>query len=256
MKFRSILILIMVVLSIVSCTSRKKILYFQNKSGNDSLTNFSYQKPIYLLKTGDILFISIASINQDVVNAFNINTSTNINTYYSDASLYVNGYSINDSGFVDIPIIGSVKVEGCPLSEARKLIQKQVDMYLKEATAIVKLLSFKITVLGEATKPGVYSNYNESITVLEAIGKAGDITDYGDKTNILVVRPSMDGNEVFRLDLTDISLLTQEGYYLLPHDIVYVEPLRLKAFKSNTPNISIILSIISTLVLVINFIQR
>lgn len=245
----------MVVLSIVSCTSRKKILYFQNKSGNDSLTNYSFQKPVYLLKSGDILYINIASINQEVVNVFNINTASNASSYYSDASLYVNGYSINDSGFVDIPVVGRVKVDGIPVSEARGLIQKQVDLYLKDATAIVKLLSYKITVLGEVGKPGVYSNYNENITVLEAIGMAGDITDYGDKTDILVVRPSMDGNEVYRLDLTDVRILNEEGYFLLPNDIVYIEPLRLKSFRMNTPNISIILSIISTLILVIRFVQ-
>ncbi|MFH2141005.1 MAG: polysaccharide biosynthesis/export family protein [Bacteroidota bacterium] len=255
MRIRYIFLFLLIGFVFLSCTSRKKILYFQNKLGNDSLANFIYQKPVYLLKAGDILYINIASINQEVVNVFNINSTTNASSYYSDASLFVNGYSVNDSGFVDIPVIGSVKVDGIRLSEARNLIQKQVDMYLKDATAIVKLLSFKITVLGEVGRPGVYSNYNENITVLEAIGMAGDITDYGDKTDVLVVRPSMDGNEIYRMDLTDINLLTKEGYFLLPNDIVYIEPLRLKAFRMNTPNISIILSIISTLILIIRFVQ-
>ena len=253
---RFLIIGIVLALLMSSCTQYRKIVYLQDH--NDQDTSFYVSKtPPYYLKPGDILYIYLASINQDVVNAFNINRSnSNSTAYFSDASLYVNGYSVNDSGYVDIPIIGSVSVEGMTVSDARGAIQNRLDEFLKDATAIVKLLSYKITILGEVSRPGVYTNYNENITVLEALAMAGDVTDYGNKTKVLVIRPKDNGSETFKLDLTDINILNSEGYHLIPNDIVYVKPVKTKAFRLNSPNISIILSMITTTIIVINFISK
>lgn len=236
-----------------SCTQQKKIIYLQKKLESDTLSVYTNNHPEYFLKAGDILYISIASINQEVVNAFNINQSTVYTAYYTDASLYVNGYSVSDSGLIDIPIFGRIEVMGLSVAKAREKIQERVNQYLKDATVKVKLLSFKVTMLGEVGRPGIYNNYNDNITVLEAVGMAGDITDYGNKTKVLVVRPTENGNETFRLDLTDINILASDAYYLMPNDIVYVEPVRTKIFRLNAPNISIILSMITTTIIIINF---
>ncbi|GAB4296708.1 MAG: polysaccharide biosynthesis/export family protein [Marinilabiliales bacterium] len=239
-----------------SCTQYKKIVYLQEQEEQDT-AYFISKPPLYFLKPGDILYIYLSSINQDVVNAFNINkNNTNSSAYFSDPSLYINGYSINDSGYIDVPIIGKVEVGGLTISEARNAIQKKVDEYLKDATAIVKLLSYNITVLGEVNRPGVYKNYNENITILEGLAMAGDINDYGNKRKVLVVRPNDKGSETYKLDLTDINVLNQEGFYLMPNDIVYVKPVKTKAFRLNSPNISIILSMITTTIIVINFITK
>ena len=118
---------------------------------------------------------------------------------------------------------------------------------------IVKLVSFKFSVLGEVGRPGTYSNFNNQLTVLEAISMAGDITDFGNRRQVLVLRPTKEGTKTFRLNLTDISILTSDGFFLLPNDIVYVEPIKSKMLKINLSTISLLLTGISTLILILNF---
>lgn len=251
------LLFIVFVVSISSCTQHKKTLYFNNLiTENDSITYFENIPPNYLLKSGDILHIRILSINEDISKLFNANTSnTNYSQYYSDASMYVNGYSVNDSGYISLPVLGLLEVGGKTVNETQLLVQNNLDNFLKGATAIVKLLTYKITVLGEVNRPGVYNNYNDNITVLEAIGMAGDINPYGNKKNVLLMRPTKKGTETYRINLNDVSLLESSNFYMLPNDILYVEPVKSKAFKLNSSNISITLSSISTLILVLNFIK-
>jgi len=119
----------------------------------------------------------------------------------------------------------------------------------------IKLISFKFTVIGEVRQPGTYTNYNNQLTVLEAIGMAGDITDYGNREKVLVVRPTKEGTYTYRINVQDKNLLQSEGYFLLPNDIVIVEPIKSKPFQLNLPTLSLLLTGISTLILVLSFIR-
>jgi polysaccharide biosynthesis/export protein len=141
------------------------------------------------------------------------------------------------------------------MDEAINAIRQRADRYLKDATVIVKLISFKISVIGEVNRPGTYNNFNNQLTVLEAISMAGDITDYGNRKMVLVLRPAADGTSTFRLDLTNSEILSSDGFFLLPNDIVYVEPIRNKSFRINMPAISLVFSSISTLILILNYIR-
>ena len=100
-----------------------------------------------------------------------------------------------------------------------------------------------------------FNNFNTQLTVLEAISMAGDITDYGNRKKVLVLRPSSDGTKTFRLNLTDRSILASDGFFLLPNDIIYVEPIKSKSFKINIPTVSLAFTSISTLILILNFIK-
>ena len=110
--------------------------------------------------------------------------------------------------------------------------------------------------MGEVRRPGSYYNYNDRLTIFEAIGNAGDITDYGNKKNVLIIRPTNEGEKFFRVDLTDVNILKSEAYYLLPNDVIYIEPVRYKSFRLNAPNISLILSSVTTLVIVLNYLNK
>ncbi|MCK4344027.1 MAG: SLBB domain-containing protein, partial [Bacteroidales bacterium] len=140
------------------------------------------------------------------------------------------------------------------VEEAKDAIQEKTDQILRNASVIVKLISFKFTVLGEVNRPGVYKNFNNQLTVLEAIGMAGDISDYGNRTKILVIRPTKNETRTYRIDLTKKDVLSSEGFFLLPNDIVYVEPIKSKTFRINIPTLSLFLSTLTTLILVLNFI--
>jgi len=148
---------------------------------------------------------------------------------------------------------------GLTLEEVKAAIQERAFQYLKDAVVNIRLLSYKFTVIGEVNRPGTFNNYNNQLTVLEAIGMAGDITDFGNRKKVLVVRPTKEGTYTYRINLQDKNLLQSGGYFLLPNDIVIVEPIKSKPFQLNLPTTSLIITTsigtISTLILLINFIN-
>ncbi|MFC2138880.1 polysaccharide biosynthesis/export family protein, partial [Bacteroidota bacterium] len=158
--------------------------------------------------------------------------------------------------YVDVPTIGKIEVLGKTLADAKKTVEEKALQYIKKVTVDVKLISFRITVLGEVNRPGVYYNYNTQLTVMEAIGMAGDITDYGKRSKVLVLRPTKEGTQSFSIDLTDAAILQSDGFFLLPNDMVYVEPIKSKLFIINAPTYGLFLSSITTLVLILNFVNR
>jgi polysaccharide export outer membrane protein len=202
------------------------------------------------------MYIKIYSLNADMSNMINQTIgSYQQNLFQNETSLFINGYAVSDSGNIEIPVLGKIKVAGKTMDEAISSIRQKADQYLKDATVIVKLISFKISVIGEVNRPGTYNNFNNQLTVLEAISMAGDITDYGNRKQVLVLRPAADGTQTFRLNLTDKSILTSDGFFLLPNDIVYVEPIKNKIFRLNMPTISLAFSSISTLILILNYLK-
>ncbi len=240
-----------------SCTSHKQLVYLGNVDSVSADNFFPKNRPDYRIQTRDILYIKVYSLNEEMSNLINQTVgSYQQNLYQNETSLFINGYTVSDSGYVEIPILGRIHVEDKTVNEATNAIRTRAGQYLKDVTVIVKLVSFKFSVIGEVNRPGTYNNYNNQLTVLEAISMAGDITDYGNRKKVLVLRPASTGTHTFRLDLTKKDILSSDGFYLLPNDIVYVEPIHTKTFRINTPTISLLLTSISTLILVLNFISR
>ncbi len=251
-------IIIISLLVVASCTRYKDIVYLQNNisaSDTTSVGFYPYQVPTYKIQTRDVLYIRILSMNREVAEIMNTTPSSVANLYSTEASFYIYGYNVDDSGNVEIPIVGKVKVLDKTLEEARTAIVEQTMRFLKEPTVIIKLVSFKYSVLGEVVRPGCYINYNNQLTVLEAISQAGDITVFGNRKRVMVIRPGVDGTKTFELNLTDVKLLGSEGFYLLPNDLVYVSPLRTKNFRNNIPILTVVLGAITTTVLVLNYIN-
>jgi polysaccharide export outer membrane protein len=225
----------------------------------DSLSSGDYYpktRPEYKIQTRDILYIRVYSLDPDINNLINQTAGgSQQNMFQNEPNLYINGYTVNDSGYVEVPILGQIKVTEKTMDEAIASIRQRAARFVKDATIIVKLVSFKFSVLGEVRRPGTYSNFNNQLTVLEAISMAGDVTDYGNRKKILVLRPNKEGTKTFRLDLTSKKILTSDGFFLLPNDIVYVEPIKSKSFLINIPTFALILTTISTLILVLNFVD-
>jgi polysaccharide export outer membrane protein len=175
--------------------------------------------------------------------------------YNTQSNIFIYGYTVNDSGYISLPILGDIFVYGLTIDEITRSINVSASEYLKDATVNVKLLTFKFTVIGEVNRPGTYTNFNNQLTVLEAIGIAGDISNYGNRKSVLVVRPTKDGTYTYRINVQDKNLLQSEGYFLLPNDIVIVEPIKSKPFQLNIPTLSLLLTSISTLILILSFIK-
>ncbi|WP_421918648.1 polysaccharide biosynthesis/export family protein [Marinifilum sp.] len=240
-----------------SCKTSKDLVYLNNTSDEELLEIMSANIAEYVIKTSDNLYVDIQSMSPEVNAMFNPTKGLNSTggtsqNYGQPSSQYLNGFQVDLSGNVNLPIIGDVGVAGKTLKQARETIQERADEYLKDATVKVKLLSFKITVLGEVKRAGVYYNYNNNMTVLDGISMANGITDYGRIQKVLVMRSSEKGAKTYRLDLTNKKFLNSEAFFLQPNDVVYVEPDKYKNVKLNSPMYSLFLSTLSTLILILN----
>ncbi len=251
-KLYSVLLLLLIS---TSCTRYRNLVYLQQ--GEKAVTDvYNATPPDYHIQKRDVLYIRVLSLNQEITQVINSTSNINTNQFTNEASLFIYGYNVSDSGYVEIPVVGKVNVLGKTMEEARLEVAKQAAVFLKDATVTIKLISFKYSVLGEVKIPGVYQNYNNQLTVLEAISNAGDITTFGDRRKILVVRPGTEGTKTFRLNLTKTDILNSEGFFLLPNDIVYVEPVKSYNARLNLPVLSVFLSGVTTLILVMNYIDN
>ncbi len=217
--------------------------------------------PDYRLQPRDILYITVKAMTADGTIQDFLSTGgsrAGTSTYaLGEAGQYLYGYDVSPEGGLLIPVLGTIKVGGLTLDEAREIIQGVADRHFNNATVECKLLSFKFTVIGEVHAPGTYINYNNYLTALEAIGRAGGIGDYGRRDRLLVVRPVEGGTKTYTLNLQDRAILSNEAYFLLPNDVVIVQPQDKKIFNLNFPTFASILSVttslITTTLLLINY---
>jgi len=251
-----ILFSITTLLLLSSCTSRKKTLYFNNSDADSSRVYKSFDQ-VHKVSYNDVLYINFYSFDKSLSEIFNRQNSTNsYSMWNSEANVYVNGFSVNDSGYIVLPLIGNVYVIDKSIQEVKDDIQNQAKLYIKDITVIVKLLNFRYTVIGEVSRPGTYTNYNNNLTIYQAIASAGDATIFGNKTKSKIIRETKEGQIVIPFDFTDISVLNSDIYYIRPNDIIYIEPVRNKSFRQNLPNIALLFSSITTTILVLNFMSK
>jgi polysaccharide export outer membrane protein len=256
-KVTLLIVSVCLLVAISSCTTHRQLVYLKNVDSTSTENYYPKNRPEYKIQTRDIMYVKIYSLNEEMSSMINQTIgSYQQNLFQNETSLFINGYAVSDSGNIEIPVLGRIRVAGKTMDEATNTIRQRADQYLKDATIIVKLISFKFSVIGEVNRPGTYNNFNNQLTVLEAVSMAGDITDYGNRKQVLVLRPTSDGTKTFRLDLTNRSILTSDGFFLLPNDIVYVEPIKSKTFRINLPTISLAFTSISTLILVLNYIHK
>jgi len=254
------LLLILVCLTglfFTSCKTSKDMVYLNNTNDQEVLEGIPGRISEYIIKTNDNLYVDIQSMSPEVNAMFNPSKGAGMQSgtqqnYGQLSGQYLNGFQVDLSGNVNLPIIGKVALAGQSLKQARETIQVKADEYIKDATVKVKLLSFKVTVLGEVKRPGVYYNYNNNMTVLDGVSMASGVTDYGRIQKVLVLRPTDKGSKTFRLDLSNKKFLSSEAFFLQPNDVVYVEPDKYKNVKLNSPLYSLFLSTLSTLILVLN----
>jgi len=239
------------------CQSPKNMLYLKDAADRDTTMVYEQPEKEYRISNDDILFVRILTGNPEISALYNNTPTTGFSSSLSsEADQYVNGFTVDNQGQINLPVLGVVKVKGATLQEIEKKIQLLADQYLVDATVMVRLLNYKVTVLGEVSRPGVYNHYNDQLTILEAIGRAGDISDLGDKRNIMVIRPVAEGRITYQIDMTEKELLTSPAFFLKPNDVVYVKPSGSKAFQVNLPTMSMILSAVTTTIVLLQFFRN
>jgi polysaccharide export outer membrane protein len=243
------LLLLTVLLLASGCTSQKKLSYLNNlpEPGGEEVFNMQY--PDYKLQQRDILYVTAKAMGPDGrIQDFLSGQGAAVGgtQMQGEGGGYLYGYEIKDNGFILIPVVGQIDIEGKTLEEARITIQASVDKVFKNTTVDCKLLSFKYTVIGEVEAPGTYMNYNNYLTVFEAIGRAGGINNFGRRDKILVLRPNDKGAETFRINLQDKEILKSPAYFLYPNDVLIIEPQTQKIFNLNLPTIAFVISTITS----------
>lgn len=259
---QNLIILAIAILIGASCTSQKKLAYLNNLPETNGEEYFTMAVPDYKIQPRDILYITVRAMNPDgmitdFLSGGRLSGGTNMQY---ESSQFISGYDVDSKGIINLPVLGEFKAEGLTMEELRDTLQSKFRSNYPNSTVECKLLSFKFTVIGEIKAPGTYINYNNYLTVLEAIGRAGGIGDYGRRDRILVIRPTDRGTKTFRINLHDKSILSSEAYFLLPNDVVIIEPESKKIFNMNVPTFSFILttvtSAITTTLLLINFLGK
>ena len=242
-----------------ACIPNRQLVYLPNPEFNaETPTTVYNNRQVYELQPQDILSVRIKTLDTETEDYFNIQAGDGFQPI-NPAGLYVNGYSINARGMITLPEVGEIKVGGLTLEQAEAKIKEAVGVYINNTTILVKLVSFKITVLGEVNSPGYYYIYNEQATVLEVLGMAGDLTDFGNRENITLIRQTGQGNEAVLINLKDPRLLASPYYYLQPNDALYVQPLRAKAARNNVNTfgiLSVLFTGLSTGVLILNYVNN
>lgn len=234
-----------------SCVISKKTIYLQDLSNQDSLTLTAVAEEEYLFQPKDVLYIRVNDINDETPDISTGVASSNV----TPMNLYYSGYVIDDSGNVDIPQLGTVHLQGLSLMQVKDTIKKQVHMQLPYATVFVKPI-FKISVLGEVKAPGVQYISNGQLTIYEALGYAGDLTDYGNRKTVKLVRTIGNQKILVHMDLTDPNLLKSPYLYIKPNDVIYVEPFRAKFIRINSINVSLFLSSVTLLIVIVNLVTK
>jgi len=248
-------ILFLAAILLASCVPMKRIRYIQDpKKESEARSDFkSAEVSEYLVHKGDNLYIKVNSL-EDKNNYFN--KDDNYNNYYTESGIYLNSFTVNDSGFVEFPLIGKVEVDNMTTTQIQEVLQGKVDEYIKNTVVIVKLANFRVSMMGEFQKPGKYLVYQDKITIFEAISMAGDLTDFAKRNKVLLIRQTDKGVKTHRLNLNDYSILESEFYYLMPNDMVYVEPLKGKAFAFSEFPYALIFSTITTTLLLIEYFNK
>ena len=251
--------LIALILLAAGCSTQKELSYLNNLYELGGENYFPMDVPDYKVQARDILYVSVKAQTPEgtLTEVLSDRSSTNANYIANEGSAYMLGYSVDPQGNVTLPLIGDITVAGMTIYEIRDLFQQKIDSLFRHAYVEVRLMSYKFTVIGEVRMPGTFINYNDQLTVLEAIGRAGGISETGTKEKILVIRPKGDQTVTYSIDLQDKSLLSSPAYFITPNDVVIVQPNPRKVFSVNLPTISFIIatitSTVSTTLLLVNY---
>ena len=239
---------VLVLITLSSCASRKDLVYFQDEPLNDQMildTKFELK-----YQTNDILTIDISALDPELAKPFNLTAvSNNGGNLNAQANLIRQTYLVDNDGNIEFPVLGTFAIGGMTRAQATAKLKEVLADYIKSPIVNIRLINFTVTVLGEVNKPGTYTVQDERISLPEALGLAGDLTIYGQRTNVFLIR-EVDGKKRFaKLDLTSINVVGSPLYYLAQNDVLVIEMNNAKVRQSSyNQNSGVIIAAISTLV--------
>lgn len=212
---------ILVILS-TSCRTRERVIYFQDSESDSLAAYIPSFTPVF--KIDDFLSIVITAEDPESAKIYNLPTTVSSNQGYTIGNPAPYGYLVNAKGEISLPVLGTLHVAGKSRMDVETEIKTMLDGQLKNPTIQIQILNFKVTVLGDVKSPGTFKIPNERITLLEAIGLAGDLRMSGERENIKVIRDSSGVKKEYNINLTTKDIFRSPAYYLQQNDVVYVQP--------------------------------
>ncbi len=230
-------------LCLFSCLAPQELTYFQTPEGKEWQKQMAITNSIDLtIQEGDELIIIVSSFDPIAVGPFNLQAQQSGQS--QQASL---GYQVGKDGSINFPVLGKIQVIGLSLNNLHDTLAVQIKEYVNDPVINIRYANFRVTVIGEVNAPGFVTTNVERLSIIEAIGQAGDITNFGDRSNILLIR-EQDGERIMeRLDLLCMDIFTSPYYYLKQNDIIYIEPTEAKSTLVSAQRTSRILSLVTSI---------
>ena len=258
-------LIIMALLPFQACYDSKNITYFRDLSDTASIPPQIIRESFEAhIEVDDVVEIIVNSINPQATAIFNLGNTTpvmpgpsaNKNLLGTNpiSNSTPGGYLVNKDGFIDFPILGKISVRGLTINALKDTVTVRLEKYLQNPIVTVRLINYKITVLGEVNSPASYYLQSERVSVLDALGMAGDLTIFGKRENVLLIREENGQRNFVRLNLTSSKLFESPYFYLKQNDVVYVEPNKQKVASNDARtvrNISLVTSLITLLIIVL-----
>ena len=242
-------LLILAIALLASCVPQSRLKYVQDETTTQLKEEYLHNRPIKRIKPYDNLYINVMSLDEQTARMFSNqspNTSGGIN-------IDLLSYTVSESGNIDFPFIGEINLNNLTLLEAKEKVEKEISQYLSNTAITMKIVNSNITVLGEVRNQGEFPYFKEQLNIFQAMGYAGGITDYGDKSKVILIREYNNIVRYHDLDLTDKNIVEHPFYYLQPGDVVLVEPIKTKFHNLRTFTYSTFLATSTTLVTILYF---
>ncbi|MDO6390993.1 polysaccharide biosynthesis/export family protein [Pontibacter sp. BT731] len=247
----------LILFTLFSCSNRN-LAYFSDLKQIPEYEEKIVNLPEPKIQTDDLLSVTISSLSADAGALFSRGTIAQVSNP-STTGIPSNkpggelGYLVDQAGYIDFPVLGKIKLGGLTKQEATELIVTKLQDYVKQPTASIRFINFRVTVVGEVSRPSTFVIPSERLNVLEALGMAGDMTPYGRRDNVLIIREENGIRKMARLDLNSRGTFSSPYFYLQQNDVVYVEPNKSKVTQStfDTRFISLSLAAMSTLSIIL-----
>lgn len=258
-NFRNLILFrisIVSILLISSCASRNDLAYFQDEPLlENEISNMNIE---IIYRPNDLLTIDVNGPDPETARPFNLApVSYAESVINAQGNLRMQTYLIDINGNIEFPVIGTLKLGGLSRSQANAFLKEKLTEHIKNPIVNIRLANFTITVLGEVNRPGTYTIDDERVSLNEALGLAGDLTIYGRRDNVFLIREIDDKKRFAQLDLTSVNVVNSPLYYLMQNDVIYVEPNKAKVRSSTyNPNTGIVISAVATLATIVAILIR
>lgn len=237
------------------CMTKSKMAYVQDvRRKKDLGREFVNEQQRALIQPFDEIHVSISSFSEDAPEALTFGESRLGGRSSTDYSLIA--YQVDEDGYINLPVLGRTKVGGKTLVQAASEITEELESYFYSPSVKLSFVNKNVTVLGMVERPGRYFFPGENINIFQALGMAGDISEYGDREDVVILREDNGQITKNKVDLTDKKIFTSDFYYLKSDDVIYVEPLNRRIWGIDQVPFQLILSAATTSLLIVDYIRR